>query len=360
MEKWILRMRPFEIKKMIGRLKNNCEKDQIIETEEHIVALIQQHLLNLFIEGIVTINNADLTPFNENYIEPITKTLTVKEKWALELSGSGLRTIMNIDGINWRRTRSIDPHEINNILGIEAAVAILFFELQKVLSFDGTYIAPVHIMNLVDTMTYRGYLMPMNRHGFNRTDMGPLTRMSFEQTGEVLLQTGAFAEEDSTNNIISSIIFGRQAAVGTNLVDILDYRSGDLLYPEVNYLTGELDEKISEIINTYMDDDPRFVMDDSLINMIGKTIDTTMTNRSTEPLVIPDWMKQQVEEPIQGVQRTIHNYYSMDEFKQQQYSFLNPQPTKKKCLKFRPTSPVLNPNIDHFRPTSPCDYMDFD
>ena len=38
-----------------------------------------------------------------------------------------------------------------------------------------------HLSLLIDTMTYKGQLMSIDRHGINRGDVGPLAKSSFEE-----------------------------------------------------------------------------------------------------------------------------------------------------------------------------------
>ena len=45
-------------------------------------------------------------------------------------------------------------------------------------------------------MTYRGHLLAINRHGFNRNDSGPLMRCSYEETVEILHDAATFADTD--------------------------------------------------------------------------------------------------------------------------------------------------------------------
>lgn len=55
-------------------------------------------------------------------------------------------------------------------------------ELYHVISFDGSYVNYRHLALLCDTMTCRGHLMAITRHGVNRQDTGPLMKCSFEET----------------------------------------------------------------------------------------------------------------------------------------------------------------------------------
>jgi hypothetical protein len=55
-----------------------------------------------------------------------------------------------------------------------------------VISFDRSYVNYRHLAILVDMMTAQGYLMPVTRHGINRTRAGPLMKCSFEETVDML------------------------------------------------------------------------------------------------------------------------------------------------------------------------------
>jgi len=68
------------------------------------------------------------------------------------------------------------------VLGIEAVRKALERELYHVISFDGSYVNYRHLALLCDTMTCRGHLMAITRHGINRQDTGPLMKCSFEET----------------------------------------------------------------------------------------------------------------------------------------------------------------------------------
>lgn len=96
--------------------------------------------------------------------------------------------------VDHRRTFSNDVCEIGRVLGIEACRAALCNEIKNVISFDGSYVNYRHLAMLVDTMTFRGYLTPVTRHGINRIDSGPLMRASFEETCEIFMDAAVYAE----------------------------------------------------------------------------------------------------------------------------------------------------------------------
>ena len=137
--------------------------------------------------------------------------------------------------------------EMFDVLGIEAARASLLKELRAVIEFDGAYVNYRHLATLCDSMSFRGHLMSINRHGINRTDSGALMRSaraarrsrwscgvavssclfslvcvslvhrcSFEETVEILVQAAAFSELDTMRGVSENIMLGNLAPLGTN------------------------------------------------------------------------------------------------------------------------------------------------
>jgi len=138
-----------------------------------------------------------------------------KEEWVLDTEGVNLLAVMSHDSIDHTRTTSNDIVEIFEVLGIEAVRAALLNEIRGVISFDGAYVNYRHLAILVDTMTYRGHLMSITRHGINRVDTAPLMKCSFEETTDILLEASTFGEKDPLNGVTENIMLGQLAPVGT-------------------------------------------------------------------------------------------------------------------------------------------------
>ena len=125
--------------------------------------------------------------------------------------------------------RMIDPHrtytnniiETYQVLGIEAAREMLLREIRNVIEYDGSYVDYRHVGLLVDTMTYKGMLMSITRHGINRTETGVLMRCSFEETVNIITDAAVFGERDHLKGITENIVMGKHSKIGTGLVDIL-------------------------------------------------------------------------------------------------------------------------------------------
>merc|ERR1712023_359710 len=101
---------------------------------------------------------------------------------------------------------------------------------------------------LVDTMTYGGDLMPITRHGINKTNAGPLMRCSFEQTVEILMDAAAFSQRDNVTGVSEAIILGKLPRLGTgffdlylnqNILNVLDVEDVDDGIIEDNFLVDD-------------------------------------------------------------------------------------------------------------------------
>jgi len=136
----------------------------------------------------------------------------------IDTEGTCLQDVMCMDGILFATTNDIT--EIRDVLGIEATRAILLSEIKHVLEFDGTYVNSRHFEVLVDTMTQRGGIMAITRHGINRGDNGPLMKCSFEETVDVLTDAATFSELDQLKGVTECITVGRLSRIGTGDIEV--------------------------------------------------------------------------------------------------------------------------------------------
>jgi DNA-directed RNA polymerase beta' subunit len=140
-------------------------------------------------------------------------------EWYLETSGVNLLDVLINDKVDSNRTLSNDIHEINEIFGIEATRSIIIQELMKMDDYEVNY---RHLSLLGDIMTHRGIIMPIERHGINRSgERGAIAKATFEESTEILVKASTFAEKDKMGGVSANIMFGQLPKVGTNAFDIL-------------------------------------------------------------------------------------------------------------------------------------------
>ena len=154
--------------------------------------------------------------------ENISKTFITKEddSWIIETDGSNLINLLGDERFDSSKLISNNPTEIYDILGIEAARASLMKEIKQVIEYDGGYVNYRHFSVLVDTMTYRGMIMSITRHGINRAETGPLMKCSFEETVDVLIDAAASGEKDHLKGVTETITVGKLSNLGTGHIGI--------------------------------------------------------------------------------------------------------------------------------------------
>lgn len=141
--------------------------------------------------------------------------------FTIETDGSCIDFMMNNKYFDYTKIKTNDINNVLEVLGIEAARTLLLAEIRKVIEFDGTYVNMRHFLTLVDTMTYKGDIMAITRHGINKSNTGPLMKCSFEETVDVLTEAAIFSETDSLKGVTENIIVGKMSNVGTGNMDLL-------------------------------------------------------------------------------------------------------------------------------------------
>jgi len=78
-----------------------------------------------------------------------------------------------------------------------------------------------HLSLLIDTMTYRGSLMSIDRHGINRNSSSALSKSSFEESVDMLINASIFSEYDNTSGISPQVMLGKVPNCGSGNFDII-------------------------------------------------------------------------------------------------------------------------------------------
>jgi DNA-directed RNA polymerase II subunit RPB1 len=141
------------------------------------------------------------------------------EQYVLDVEGTNLYDLMVFPGVDGTRTTSNDIHEINEVFGIESARLALYEEINEV--FSSEKVNYHHLSVLVDTMTFSGRIVPVNRFGMSKNETGVLAKSSFEETSKIMFNAAMWAEKDSMKGVSANIMFGQKPPCGTGFVDIL-------------------------------------------------------------------------------------------------------------------------------------------
>jgi DNA-directed RNA polymerase II subunit RPB1 len=125
--------------------------------------------------------------------------------------------------LDLHRCTSNSLFDVFHTLGIEAARATLLQEIRRVLSFNGSYVNVRHLSLLVDSMTFRGILCSVTRHGFHKYDTSVLKKCTFESSMDALIQGALTGKLDRCTGVSENLILGRLMPGGSGaVVQLLD------------------------------------------------------------------------------------------------------------------------------------------
>ncbi len=141
--------------------------------------------------------------------------------WIYEGNGGKLIDLLCHPQSDSTRTFSDQMWDVHQCLGVEAAREFLIEEIIKIMSFDGAYVNPKHIMLMVDMMTIDGTIYAVNRYDMFKADPKPLNKAGFEETVENLIRSGIRGEVDEMNSVNAAVYCGKAPPIGGSKCDIL-------------------------------------------------------------------------------------------------------------------------------------------
>ncbi len=155
-------------------------------------------------------------------VKDINSGVVIKDvnDWVIQTSGSNLKAILEIDGVDIERTYCNDPHQVAEVLGIEAARNLIIRESKKTLSEQGLEIDSRHLIILSDIMTANGIPRAIGRYGVSGHKQSVLARANFEETKKHLVNATFSGEKDKLESIVENVMIGQVAPIGTGLVDL--------------------------------------------------------------------------------------------------------------------------------------------
>ncbi len=181
---------------------------------------------DVLLGGVDGIRDSRAVQQSRTVVDDSTGGFKTQTDWVVDTEGSSLLKIATRDWADWRNTVTNDVLEVAKTLGIVAARAVLFAELDRVISYDGGYVDARHLKALTATMTHRGYILSVTRHGINRVDFSVLQRASYEEPVDMIIQAAVTAETDAMNGTCQAIVGGQKIPVGTGTVSLQENVEG--------------------------------------------------------------------------------------------------------------------------------------
>lgn len=201
--------------------KGGKKNDKPFLNDLEQLKMVQNKLLaNTAIRGVAGLRsvnyqkNTDLFEFEGDRYKRV-------EQYILISDGSNFLEVLTHPDVDPTRIVSSSVHDMLENLGIEATRATLFKEITSLFAESGTNVNYRHVCILVDRMCHKGRLMSVDRYGINKNDIGPLAKMSFEQTEDIALRAAQFGERDPVQGISAKVMLGAPIRAGTAFSDIL-------------------------------------------------------------------------------------------------------------------------------------------
>lgn len=138
-----------------------------------------------------------------------------------DANGANLKQLLSRKDVDSRRTIVNNIHQIYETLGIEASRNFLIKEFWNIITSEGSYINPKHVILIANFMTNLGQPFGITHTGLSRQGISTLTMASSERATEAFTNAAAFGKIDSVKNTTSAIATGQVAPIGTGTVDVL-------------------------------------------------------------------------------------------------------------------------------------------
>lgn len=201
--------------------KNIEEVEEVEEIEEPRIdtssSLIDDenkmyfYVKDIVVPSILTLDLSGIKNIKECYYSEDSKG-----KWFVQTKGSNMLGLMNLYIIDHKTVVSNNMNEVFEILGIEATKQFITDEFFKIIN-----VSKRHLQILVSAMTFYGVISPVSRYGINKMS-GILTKISFEQPFDNLVNSACLGVVDQISGVSSSITIGKLARFGTGIIDVLE------------------------------------------------------------------------------------------------------------------------------------------
>ncbi len=173
---------------------------------------IENKIKKLYLKGVKGIKRA-IIQAEEKEVDG--KKIT---EYMIMTEGNNLAEVLRIKGVDHRKVRTNNIHEIASVLGIEAARNAIIEEIKEVLQSSGLDVDIRHVMLIADLMTVTGKIKQIGRLGIAGEKPSVLARAAFEITAKQLFDAAVKGEEERFLGVTETIIAGLVPRVGTGIV----------------------------------------------------------------------------------------------------------------------------------------------
>jgi len=193
-------------------LKINLNGEKIIASYKKDVAMkelqkLKTKLLKAHVKGLKGIKHAIINQ--------------VDNEWVINTLGSNLAAVLETEGVDGSRTITNNIHEVEKVLGIEAARSIIIEEAKNTINDQGLDVDIRHVMLVADMMTAYGEIKAIGRYGIAGSKGSVLARANFEETVKHLTKASIENEIDHLDSIVENVMINQVVPAGTGMFDLI-------------------------------------------------------------------------------------------------------------------------------------------
>lgn len=199
----------------VGIIHVYVDSSNITMPEETLHYVTHENMIDVYIEEVVI---PSIKKLQIDGITDVENAFFVQDKdsWHLETEGGNFAELLAHPNVDMSTTMTNHIWDIYNTLGIEAARQYILEELVNIMPSISIY----HSKFLVDYMTKTGTITSISRYTMRSEGSGPLSKASFEETLDNLINAGLHGEIENPNSVSTSIICGKLGSFGTGVCEL--------------------------------------------------------------------------------------------------------------------------------------------
>lgn len=142
------------------------------------------------------------------------------EEWVIYTYGSNLKEVMKIPEVDYTKIYTNDIHEVEKVLGIEAARNVILNEIKNIFEQQGLKVDIRHFMLLADVLTWYGEYLGVTRYGLHAEKYSTLAKAAFETPIQNIIRSAMINAEDDFKTAIENLMANQVVPLGTGLFNI--------------------------------------------------------------------------------------------------------------------------------------------
>lgn len=172
------------------------------------------------LSGINGIMGVDINEEKMEYRKE-NSALAVRTINRLFAKGVNFRKIVGSKYINGYKSVTNDLHETLRTLGLNATKVVMYNEIRNVYMANGANVSPAVIKMLVDAVTCKGFIAPINNIGMKIAESSTIQQMTFEKSEQVITDAALYAKKEKVDGTSNNILFGQPFRGGTNSFQLI-------------------------------------------------------------------------------------------------------------------------------------------